>query len=90
VAFVEDFAPFFADFGVNVTLGSATFKGIFDADHIAALGGVIDGQQPQVVCRSSDVAAAAFGGAITVNATSYTVRGIAPDGTGLTLLTLEV
>jgi hypothetical protein len=39
--------------------------------------------------RSTDVPGAAQGDAVTVGATAYAVRGVQPDGTGMTLLLLE-
>jgi hypothetical protein len=89
VAFVEDFAPFFAEFGVDVTLGAATFKGIFDKANFAALGGFVDADAPQVLCTEADAGAATLGQAITVDGNAYIVRGAQNDGTGLTMLQLE-
>lgn len=89
MAFDEDLAAFFADFGAPVALGAATFAGIFDAEALAAMGGMFDATGPQVLCRSSDVAAATGGSPISVRGVAYTVRSIQPDGTGMTLLRLE-
>lgn len=73
----------------TVVRGAASFSGIFDADHIAALNGMIDAQGPQVLCASTDLAGATLRTAIAVDGVPYTVRAMHPDGTGLTLALLE-
>lgn len=44
---------------------------------------------PQFVCRTSDVANAAEGDSLVVNAISYIVRVVLTDGTGVSTLLLE-
>jgi hypothetical protein len=44
---------------------------------------------PQFVCRTSDVASAAEGDSLVVNAISYIVRVVLTDGTGVSTLLLE-
>jgi hypothetical protein len=43
---------------------------------------------PVVTARTADVTAAARGSVLTINGDDYEVRGIEPDGTGLTVLRL--
>ena len=87
MAFTEDFDAYFADFGVDAVLGAATVRGIFDNAFLSSLG-ITAGTGPVLLLPTSDVGSAAYGDAITVGAASYTIAGIEPDGTGLTLLRL--
>lgn len=84
----ENLALYFADFGVNVTIGAATVRGIFDAAFAETLG-FVGGTSPQLLCASADVSSVAEGTAITIAAVNYTVAEIHPDGTGVTVLKLE-
>jgi hypothetical protein len=88
MAFVEDLSPFFADFGVSATVGGASVTGIFDAAYADELG--IGGIGPTFRCKSTDVASAVAGTAVTINATSYTIAGpVEHDGTGMALIHLR-
>jgi hypothetical protein len=84
----ENISSFFADFGVNATIGAATVRGIFDAAFAESLG-FVGGTTPQLLCASADVTSVVEGTAVTIAAVSYTVAEIHPDGTGITLLRLE-
>jgi hypothetical protein len=95
----DELAIFFAvdDFGVAATYtpsgGSpVTVNGIFDNEFFEADAGgtvAVAIQQPRFQCRTSDVASAAEGDAITINSVSYIIRVVQPDGTGVTTLVLE-
>ena len=87
MAFVESTAPFFADFGVTATLAGADVRGIFDDAYGEAFGGLVAGSGPMFRLPSS--IAATRGDSLVLGATTYTVVGIEPDGTGMTLLRLE-
>ena len=87
MAFVESTAPFFADFGVSVTLGGAAVRGIFDDAYGEAFGGLVAGSGPMFRLPSS--VAVTRGESLVLGATTYTVVGIEPDGTGITTLRLE-
>lgn len=87
MAFVEDRAPFFADFGIDATVGGASVRGIFDNAFLAQLN--IVGTDPLLLCRTSDVTSATRGTAVTVPAGSFKVIRKEPDGTGMTRLILE-
>lgn len=78
-----------ADFGVTASYSGAAFSVIRDTPYMESQG--IAGYVPTALARASDVAAAgvAFGGGITIDGVAYTVRGIEPDGTGMTQLILE-
>lgn len=86
MALTENLTSFFADFGVAATVGGVSVTGIFDKAYIEALG-YVNANNPVLLVLSS--VSASEGTAVTVNATSYTVASIEPDGTGLTLLQLE-
>jgi hypothetical protein len=90
--FVEDFTVFFADFGVTATpnVGAAVTV-IFDRAHIEAAGGDISGTQPVALAVSADVSAwDSHQTEVRIAGAKFAVRDIQPDGTGLSLLVLEV
>ncbi|MCC2673294.1 MAG: hypothetical protein K0R58_241, partial [Ramlibacter sp.] len=59
--------------------------------HIEAMGGAISGTQPAALAVSVDVSSYVSGSTtLTIAGTTYRVIDIEPDGTGLTLLVLEV
>ena len=70
-----------------------TSVGIFDDAYSAANGGEVSvsGSTPQLVYETASLTLAPiYGDAITVNAITYTVVEIEPDGTGTTTLKLEL
>ena len=94
--FAEDLAPFFSTDGFAVTASArnalgqlVTFGAIFHGATEPHLAGIVSDPSPRVMCRSADVAAAAWASGITVDGTAYTVANIAHDGTGITTLTLR-
>lgn len=91
MAFTEDLAPFFsaADFAVAATLNGAAVTGIFDNQYFEPLGGDVQGAQPVFLLPSASASSAAHGQSLVIGATTYRVRGVEPDGTGVTLLRLE-
>lgn len=101
MAFTEDLSIFFADFAVTVTAGGVGVPAIFDRDHIETMGGFgggIDASVPVLLMQTADVIARgiAFGSEVTLPASSpwgaatCTVRNVRPDGTGLSMLLLEL
>lgn len=90
MAFVEDLSPFFStsDFAVTATLAGATVTGIFDAAYFETLGEV-EGRQPMFMLPTSSAPTVAHGQSLVIGAKTYKVRGVQPDGTGITLLRLE-
>lgn len=72
--------------------GATTIQGIFDNDYQEVIddsGVGAESSQPVFLCRTADVSSAAHGDTLVVNSTNYVVRGVQPDGTGMTLLMLE-
>lgn len=86
MTFVEDMAPYFADFGATVTKSGNPVAGIFDAAYTAAFD-MIAGSGPVFRCATS--AGVVRGDTLVINGTSYTVTVAEADGTGLTLCRLE-
>jgi len=84
-----DRAAFFdpEEFGVAATIGGGTVNGIFDNGYVAELD--VESTRPTFTCATADVSTVAHGDSITISGTAYTVRGIEPDGTGVTTLVLE-
>lgn len=91
MAFVENLTAFFPDFAVEAELnGDALASGvIFDLDYIEAIGNFVEGRAPVALAIASEVSLVAQGDALTAAGSSYVVRGVEPDGTGLVLLRLE-
>ena len=82
-----------ADYGTTVTKAdTTTFTGIFDNDFLAVDldESEVESTEPTLLARTSDVSGLAHGDSLTISAVSYTVRGIQPDGTGMTQIMLSV
>ena len=82
-----------ADYGSTVTKADAsTFVAIFDNDFLAVDldESEVESTEPTLLARTADVSDLAHGDSLTISSTSYTVRGIQPDGTGMTQIMLSV
>jgi hypothetical protein len=84
------------DFGVSATFTRGvtvrTISGIFDNDFVEVdAGGVIPFamQQPRFLARTSDVSAAVEDDTLVISGTTYKIKVVQPDGTGMTNLILE-
>lgn len=85
------------DFGVTATYtptgGEAvSISGIFDNDYqeVDAGGGVgFAVRQPRFHTPTANVASAAEGDSLVVNGTTYVIRVVMDDGTGMTMLAIE-
>jgi hypothetical protein len=90
MAFTEDLAPFFStdDFAVAATLNGVAVTGIFDASYYEPLGEV-QGRQPMFMLPTASASSTAHGQSLVIGATTYKVRGVEQDGTGVTTLILE-
>jgi hypothetical protein len=91
---IDDLAIFLGvdDFGTEVKFGNKKFNGIFDNDFVEvdAGGGVsFATQQPRLVARSIDCAILSEDSQLVISGTTYKVKVIQPDGTGMTTLVLE-
>lgn len=84
----ENLDAFLSDFATSATLPStAVVRGLFDNAYLDALG--IEASGPSFLGKASDLSGLTHGSAVSIGGSSYTVRGIQPDGTGLTRLVLE-
>lgn len=91
MAFFENLGTFFnpAEFAIPACYGpaEATVNVIFEAAFVERLG--LAGTNPVALAEAADVADVQEGWILTVSGTPYTIRGIEPNGTGITLLQLE-
>ena len=70
---------------------SSTVKGIFDKESVEqAIGeaGLIE-EVPVFTCKTSDVSDATFNDTLVIDSTTYYIKEILPDGTGVTRITLS-
>lgn len=72
---------------VHPSSKSTTVDGIFDKDYVEING--VESYSPVFDCATPDVSDATHGAKLTINSVVYTVRGVQPDGTGMTRLILE-
>ena len=82
-----------ADYGTTVTKADASeFTAIFDNDFLAVDldESEVESTEPTLLARTADVSGLAHGDSLTISPVSYTVRGIQPDGTGMTQIMLSV
>lgn len=78
------FAPFI---GPEVTI-----TGILDNPYLAAdAGGIVEfsSTSPTFMTKTSDLPDLAYGDTLEIGSTTYMIREIMPDGTGITTLALE-
>lgn len=81
MAFVETFAPLFADFGVAATLAGVAVRGILDVDSPNEFEAITQG--PSFLLQPTTAVTPAAGQALVVGSTSYIVRQVLkepPDG----------
>lgn len=82
-----DATAFFSDFAIDATVNGAAVRGIFDNAYAEAFGGMVSGSQPRLLVPSAT--AAARGQTVVIDAVSYTITAVEPDGTGVTSLGLD-
>ena len=93
MAFAEDLTPFFStdDFADAATLDGEDVTGIFDGAYIDPLD--VESSGPVFELPTADAAGAVHGSTLVIatgnGAGTYKVRGVKPDGTGVTQLKLE-
>jgi hypothetical protein len=90
VAFTEPLAAFFDTdgFAVSATLAGVSVRGIFDNEYYEPMNEV-QGASPVFTLPTASASSAAHGQSLVIGATTYKVRGVEPDGTGVTRLRLE-
>lgn len=90
-----DRATFFDtdDFGVDALWkGTTTFSGIFDNEFFPSLVDAevqVESTQPVFVIRTSDAPGVKHDDTLVIDSVTYAVKGVHPDGTGITALVLE-
>jgi hypothetical protein len=72
----EDLDEFLADFGVSVTFGASTAKGILDMPTEIIAGGMVLNTDYQLTFKTSALAGLGYQSAITVDGGSYIVREV--------------
>lgn len=83
------------DWGVEATYPKSKFRktisGIFDNDFVEVEAGGVPFamQQPRFLAPTADVATIAEGDTLIITGTTYVVRVVQADGTGMTNLVLE-
>lgn len=90
--FTEDLTEFFDtdELAVTATYAGVSWPGILENEYYEVPGEIgVESSQPLFLCAAADVPTGIRGKTITVSGISYTVRGLRPDGTGITILVLE-
>lgn len=95
---LEDFAPYFAEFGITADLGGASVQGIFERAYAEAFGMATGSptfwlptaQVPTGTAAGSELQLTACDADALGVSAYWRVRSVEPDGTGLTTLTLEL
>ena len=73
----------------TMTINAAAVDGILTSEYVTVE--FVESKKPVFICKSSEIVGIAHGdNAIASDSTAYKVRGIQPDGTGMTKLILEL
>lgn len=88
--FVEDLSVFFntSELATAATLDGVAVAGIFDNPYAQAFDGMATAE-PMYTLPSASAAGATQASLLVVQGTSYRVRSVQPDGTGLSTLLLN-
>lgn len=89
MAFTENQALFFEDFGETVTVAGTSGVGIFDNASRVVLDGMVATAGPTLTIRQSGFPTVLRDAAVAVRGVNYTVRDVEADGTGIATLMLE-
>ena len=93
MAFVEDLSPFFsaAEFADDALLDGVAVLGIFDRAYVAAGAGMgMSSSAPAFTLSSIDVPVSPVGLLLVHDGVNYGVAACEPDGTGVSILILEL
>lgn len=80
--FVEDLAPFFADFGLLAVSAGQSAKVLFEMPGEEIFSGMQQSTEYAITYRSTDLPGLAAGSSTTVDGVDYTVRQIIPQDDG--------
>jgi hypothetical protein len=88
----EDLSAFFADFATTVRLPSGrTVKAIVDAPFVGVgEPAAVESAAVSLFAQTADVRDVEFGDILEFDGVDHTVRGVEPDGLGMTVLRLEI
>lgn len=86
---VEDQSIYVQEFGVDATVAAGSVRVIYDRNPETALG-MVDQAGPSVSFVSADWPAVTRGAEITIDAVTFRVIGVEPDGTGMTVARLAL
>lgn len=86
----EDLDIFFDtdDFAVTATILGSSVSGILREEFIQV--DFVESKRPVFECIAADVTGIVHGDTVVISSTTYKVRGIQPDGTGIVKLVLEL
>lgn len=74
---------------VTATIGATPVIGSFTDEYVEEFG--VQGDAPVLACETARLPVShGFGTAVVIDGTSYKVVGVKPDGTGFTVLVLEL
>lgn len=88
-----DLTPFFADdvFAIAAVLAGTAVRGIFDGAYVSAGAGLgMACSVPAFTLPTASVPAEVVGSTLAIDAVSYFVAEHQPDGTGVSILLLEL
>lgn len=90
--FIEPLDVYFVDAAFDATLNGSPLRVIFDDAYQEGLG-IIEGVNPQVFVKATDVAGVQHGALLVISfptgAQSFTVREVQPDVNGMVTLQLR-
>lgn len=72
----------------TMTINSSAVGGIFTNEFVTV--DYVESRKPVFICKSADVIGVSHGSDAVTDNEVYKVRGIQPDGTGITKLILEL
>lgn len=88
-----DLTPFFSgdEFAVDAVLAGTAVRGIFDGAYVSAGAGLgMASSAPAFTLPTASVPGSAVGSALVIGAAAYFVAEHQPDGTGVSVLHLEL
>lgn len=88
----DDIDIFFDVFGVAAVYDGATNVTVIFDNNFEMLNiqtGEIEGASPQCAIKTAAIANITHGKTLAINGTTYLIRGVQPDGTGMTRLILS-
>lgn len=86
--FVEDTGLFMSDFAITARIAGNDVAGILGQGYVES--GFVESSAPVFTCRSPEIDGVVHGNTVTTDGAVYKIRGIKPDGMGMTTLILEL